>query len=193
VKILGLDPGMERLGFGAVKFDGEMELLKWGMIQTPRYGQKFNEYLNEGIINIADLFPKVVMQTDPDVIFAEIVPVGKLGSNSELVVASITVCKVIAHQYGIPWFDIAANSWHTELLGEGVKSTKAKVRNAVFYHFPPMADKHKKLKEEQKNEGDKAEGFAPDITDAIGIAIVGTQRINDTDSAETTQQEELVC
>jgi Holliday junction resolvasome RuvABC endonuclease subunit len=183
---------MNRLGFGAVENGEEMILLSWGMIQTPRYGQTFNEYLNEGIANIADMFPKVVMQSDPDVIFAEIVPVGKLGSNSELVVASITVCKVIAHQYGIPWLDIAANSWHTELLGEGVKATKAKVRNAVFYHFPPMADKHKKLKQEQKDEGDKAEGFVPDITDAIGIAIVGTQRINDTDSSEKTQQEELI-
>lgn len=181
---------MERLGFGAIINDEELTLHKWGMIQTPRYGQKFNEYLNEGIINITDMFPRVLMESDPDIIFAEIVPVGKLGSNSELVVASISVCKVIAHQWGIEWRDIAANTWQSKLLGEGVKSTKVKVRNAVFYHFPQMADKHKKLKNEQKREGDKAEGFAPDITDAIGIAIVGKTLVDDnTDPRNEALQE----
>lgn len=175
--ILGLDPGMTRLGYGAVERKDSLILNKFGMIHTPRTDQKFNQFLNEGIEHITSEFPRVLMFTEPDIIYAELVPPGRLGSNSELVVAAITCCKVVAFQFGIPWIDIAESTWKSTFTGSK-DSTKAKTRNAVFAKFPDMEAQHKALKKEQKEEGEKAEGFPPDITDAIGVAIAGTM-IND--------------
>lgn len=181
--ILGIDPGMIRLGYGAVDTD-PLTLLKFGMIHTPRTDQTFNTFLNEGIEHITNEFPRVLMFTEPDIIFAETVPPGRLGSNSELVISAITVCKVIAFQFGIPWINIAESTWKKEFLGRK-DSTKAQTRNAVFAKFPEMELQHKELKKEQKQEGLKAEGFPPDITDAIGVAVAGT--IINNDNNETTQ------
>lgn len=162
----------------------ELNLFKFGLIYTPRTNQTYNEFLNEGIEHITTEFPRVLMLTTPDLIVSETVPVGKLGSNSELVVASITVCKVVAFQWGIEWQDMAANSWHKTVLGEGIKATKARVRNAVFAEFPLLAEQHKLLKKEQKEAGDKPEGFLPDVTDAIGIALAGIQIYGNKDLQE---------
>lgn len=173
VRILGIDPGMTRLGYSAIEKEEELNLYKFGMINTPRTSQTYNEFLNEGIEHISSEFPRVLMLSTPDIIVAETVPVGKLGSNSELVVASITVCKVLAYQWGIPWYDIAANTWQSKVVGSGIKVTKAKTRNAAFAYFPALVGQHKQLKKEQKEAGDKPEGFPPDVTDAIAVSIAG--------------------
>jgi Holliday junction resolvasome RuvABC endonuclease subunit len=178
---LGIDPGMIRLGYGSVEKKKALELNKFGMIHTPRSDQKFYPFLNEGIEHITNEFPRVLMLTQPDVIYAETVPTGKLGSNSELVIASITVCKTIAFQWGIPFVDLAANTWKSKLCDDKA-ATKAKTRNTVFAHFPQMAEQHKALKKEQKESGDKAEGFPPDVTDAVAIAIVGSMVYEDNEA-----------
>lgn len=181
--VLGLDPGMQRLGYGAVTVEESLDLLRFGMIQTPRTYQKHNEFLNEGIENITNEFPRVIMLTEPDVIVAETVPSGKLGSNSELVVASITVCKVIAFQFGIPWHDIAANTWKSKVVGDR-NATKARTRNTVFAYFPRMEEQHKELKKNQKAADEKAEGFPADVTDAVAMAIAGIMVYGDSSETE---------
>lgn len=179
--ILGIDPGMIRLGYAAINTD-PLALSKFGMIHTPRTDQTFNVFLNEGIEHITNEFPRVLMFTEPDSIYAETVPPGRLGSNSELVMSAITVCKVIAFQFGIPWTNVAESTWKSKVVGTK-DSSKAKTRNAVFARFPELEPQHKALKLEQKAEGEKVEGFPPDITDAIGVAIAGTMVY---DSNETT-------
>lgn len=164
---------MQKLGYGAISKDGDINLYKFGMIHTPRTDQAFNEFINEGIHHISTEFPRLLMFTEPDVIVSELVPPGKLGSNSELVVAAVTVCKVIAYQWGIEWRDIADSTWKATVVGRR-DATKAQTRNAVFSHFPAMVDQHKLLKKEQKADGLKPEGFPADITDAIAIGIAGT-------------------
>jgi Holliday junction resolvasome RuvABC endonuclease subunit len=174
VNILGIDPGMQKLGYSGVKnSDSQLTLGKYGMIFTPFVDQKWYDFLSEGIEQIAVAFPKILQLTEPEMIVAEKQPTGKLGSNSELVIASVAVCKTIAFQWGIDWHDVAANTWHSRFLGSGVKATKAKVRNRVFAQFPELAGQHKLLKAEQKADGQKVEGFPADVTDAIAIAIVG--------------------
>lgn len=180
--ILGIDPGMIHLGYGAIEQKESLTLTRFGMIHTPRTDQKFNEFLNEGIEHITSEFPRVLMFTEPDVIYAELVPPGRLGSNSELVASAITVCKVVAFQFGIPWHDIAESTWKSKFVGTK-DSSKAKTRNAVFAKFPEMELQHKALKAEQKAEGEKAEGFLPDITDAIGVALAAGIIINDSNEA----------
>src|SRR4029077_17777465 len=78
-----------------------------------------------------------------------------------------------AFQWGIEWRDISDSTWKARVVGRR-DATKAQTRNAVFSHFPALADQHKLLKKEQKADGLKAEGFPADITDAIAIGIAGT-------------------
>ena len=113
MKVLGIDPGHKRLGFALTESNAknEIALRESGVIYHENDNQlTFNAYLNEGIANLCEQFPQVLHRTKPDFIVAEIIPVGRLGSNTELNVAAITVCKVIAWQWGIDWFEIAANS-----------------------------------------------------------------------------------
>jgi Holliday junction resolvasome RuvABC endonuclease subunit len=164
---------MERLGYGVVSLNDDLELINFGMINTPRTDQEYNQFLNEGIIHIANEFPKLLMVTEPDIILAEYVPPGKLGTRNELTAVSVAVCRVIAHQWGIEWRGIADSTWKSKVVGKR-DATKAQTRNAVFSHFPTMADQHKLLKKQQKAEGLKPDGFPADVTDGIAIAIAGT-------------------
>lgn len=165
---------MQRLGVGAVKIEGNStKLLTYGMIAHPRDATTtFNEHLNAGVKQITADFPRLIDMVGPDVIYSEIVPVGRLGSNTELVVAAITACKVIAFQFGIEWKDIGANTIKKELTGDG-KATKAQVKRAVFALYPKIEDQHKKIKRDQKSANEKQEGLPQDVMDAVGIAHVG--------------------
>jgi Holliday junction resolvasome RuvABC endonuclease subunit len=189
MKVLGLDSGMTRLGFGLVKAeDDNLELLSFGVIEHPRLGAaKFNAHLNAGIEQITDTFPKVVHSARPDVIYGETVPAGKLGSNDSLVIAAITTCKVIAHQFGIEWRDIAANTVKKELVGDG-RATKAVVRNAILDLFPQVDLEHIKQKQEQKTRGEKASGLPQDVFDGIAIGVIGAKLYANNDSAKKEEE-----
>lgn len=176
MRVLGLDPGMQRLGFAGVTrsdADSIYELITYGLISNPRSADsKFNEHLTKSIHQIADDLPRVIDIIRPDIIVSEYVPVGRLGSNTELVVAAITTCKVVAYQFGIPWHDVGANTVKVKFTADA-KATKVRIRNEVFDRFPIVEERHIKIKKEQKQAGDKAEGLPFDVFDAIAIASVG--------------------
>lgn len=176
MRIVGIDPGMTRLGLGAIQVTGdELELITCGMIAHPRVvGSSFNQHLAEGIQQIADDLPRFLGIVEPDAIAMELVPVGRLGSNDALVIAAASSCRLIAHQFGIPIIDVAASTVKKELTGDGAAS-KAKVRNTILDAFDSLAEKHAAAKKEQKASGEKPEGLPQDIFDAIAISIVGAQ------------------
>lgn len=171
MRILGLDPGLERLGFGIIS-TSPFELTNMGVISHERdYSLPYNEDLNLGLDNIATQFPRLLMLYDPKEIAAEIVPVGKLGSRSETTVAAITVCKTLAFTYGIPWKDYGANTVKLSVTGDG-KATKAQVRNAILKLFPAWEPKHKEEKAKQKHDGMKRPpGIPQDAFDGAAIAL----------------------
>jgi len=177
MRVLGIDPGMTRLGIGVVEDSGnDIEFVTHGMISHPRDPQlKFNEHLNKGIHQIALDLPRLLDLVKPQFVCGETVPAGRLGMNSELVVAAITTCKIITFQFGIPWYDLAANTVKKTVTGDG-KATKAKVKNAVIDRYPIVGERHKQLKKEQKQMNEKATGLPQDVFDAIAIAITGTQK-----------------
>ncbi len=145
------------------------------MIAHPRDDAlTFNQHLNTGIQQIVTDFPKLIDAIQPTVICAEIVPSGRLGSNSELVVAAITSCKVIAFQFGIEWIDYGANTIKKQVTGDG-KATKTLVRNTILDLFPAVKSRHALLKKEQKVAGEKAEGLPQDVFDGIAIALCGVK------------------
>lgn len=191
MKIAGIDPGMARLGLGAVQVTGdEIELLTAGMIVHSRsLGSTFNQHLAEGIHQITDDLPRFIGMIEPDAIAMELVPVGRLGSNDALVIAAAVTCRVVAHQFGIPIIDVAASTVKKELTGDGA-ATKAKVRNVILDSFDNLAEKHAATKREQKASGEKPEGLAQDVFDSIAIAIVGAKIYADQKMQKLQAEEE---
>lgn len=176
MRVLGIDPGMTRLGYGGVNATGNTtELLQFGIIANPRdLAMTFNDHLDASIEQITLDFPKVIDLIKPTVIVSEMVPVGKLGSNDALVIAAIVVCKTVAAQFGIDWINIAASTAKKNLTGDG-RATKTKVRNAVIDIFPKLAEAQAEEKKLQKQHSEKVTGLPQDIFDAIGVAYVGVE------------------
>lgn len=172
MNLLGLDPGLEHLGFGVVN-TSPFGLPNMGVIAHKKDPLlSYNEDLNLAIANIAEQFQRLLMLYDPKQIAAEIVPVGKLGSRSETTVASITVCKTLAFTYGIPWNEYGANTVKLSVTSDG-KASKAQVRNAVLALFPEWQAVHKKEKQRQKTEEGmkRPPGIPQDAFDGAAIAV----------------------
>lgn len=182
ISILGVDPGMQRFGWSHVTLeDGVISLGLCGLIESPRdTAIAYNDYLDEGIAQIAEQFPVVLSLVQPHVIYAEYVPPGRLGSRSELVVAAVSAAKTIAFQWGIEWRGIAASSWKKIAIDDST-ATKARIRNQMLDSFPSLADRHQQQKEEQKAKGEKVIGIPQDVFDSLGIGIAGCKLYDHTD------------
>lgn len=181
IKVLGIDPGMIRLGFALVeKHEEDINIGPYALIAHPRdEKENYNPWINRGINQIVNEFPVLLSLTQPDIIVAETIPVGKLGSNSESAVAAITSCKVIAFQWGLPWRDIAARTVKKHFVGDG-DATKARVRNKALAMYPSLQEKHNALKEQSREAGEKPlKGLEQDIFDAVAIASVGATMLHD--------------
>jgi Holliday junction resolvasome RuvABC endonuclease subunit len=174
--VMGIDGGMVRLGLAAVRpIDNGEELITHGLIYHPRGSEPFNEYLETGIIQIVDSFPRFIDLVRPDLIVSEYIPAGKLGSSDSQVIAAVTTCRVIAYQFGIDWKNIGANTVKKELTGD-YRASKTLVRNTVLDLFPTVAQRHQEMKLEQKAAGDKKRpGLPQDVFDALAVAVVGTR------------------
>lgn len=187
MRLMGIDPGMTRLGYATVNVGASIELISYGVISHPiDPALKFNAHLNAGIARLADSLPKLVYDSNVSTVTAETVPPGKLGSNDALVIAAITTCKVICHQFGINWLDIAASTIKKEMTGDG-RATKARMKNQVLAMFPEVDEAHKKLKKEQRAEGIKASGFPFDVFDAISVAVVGANKLGNQEVQEVQE------
>ena len=177
-KVLGIDPGMKRLGLAVIEVnsDGKLILLTYGLINNPRQAETYGEYLNNSISEVLVDFSRFLGLTTPDIIVSERVPPGRLQASSELVFSAITVCKVLAYQWNVPWHDLAANTIKKTITGDD-KASKAKIKNAVSARYPRLIEHHKELREEQKKAGDKVVGLYPDVYDAVATALCGANKI----------------
>ena len=176
MRVLGIDPGLIRLGLGALDHtDDQTTLITYGLIANPRGQESYNDFIDSGIHQIVNDFPRLLDLVQPHIIVAEMVPPGRLGSNSDSVMAAITTCKVIAYQFGIPWSRIAASTVKKQITGDA-KASKAKIKNAVMDEFGTIKARHAELKREQKLEGVKASGLPADVFDAIAIAWTHIQQ-----------------
>jgi len=182
MRVLGFDPGMERLGFGIVDTD-PFDLTYMGVIANPPDHTKgWNENVDAGIKNITEQFPRIMMLYDPQVIVSELLPPGKLGSRSETTRAAISTCKAMAYLYGIPWINYGANTIKETIAGDGTAS-KARVRNAILELFPQWKIKHQDEKNKQKKEGLKRPpGIPQDAFDGAAAAVTHIWKTNGKDS-----------
>jgi len=180
MKVLALDPGFAKMGYAEAYIDenNSITLGLAGTIENVREDETFNEYLNVGIKNIVDRFSYLLSLTSPDIIVAELVPVGRLGSRSELVVAGITACKVVAYQAELPWTDVAANSYKKTITGNG-NATKGEIKRKMYEIFPHLKELDKQERATQKEAGDKVTGFPADLYDAVALGVWGLENATD--------------
>jgi Holliday junction resolvasome RuvABC endonuclease subunit len=176
--ILGIDPGMIRLGLGVIENkEGQNGLVTYGVIYNPQDADtSWNDWINSGVYRIVTDFPRFLDVVRPNVIVSELVPPGRLGSNSDSVMAAITTCKVIAYQFGIPWNGIAASTVKKSITGNH-KATKAQIRNQIMAEYEVMKSRHATLKKEQKASGEKMEGLPQDAFDGVAIALAFSREI----------------
>lgn len=179
MRILGIDPGLRRMGLAVINIDDdthELGLVYFGYISHERVEQEYNRHLNNALHSLTDTLPKLFHEFAPNKIAAEIVPVGRLKTNTELVVAAITVCKVIGFQWGIPWLDYGANTVKKMVTGNGLAS-KAEVKGAVITLFPELQKAHQEEQLKQKDEGLKrATGLPWDVYDACAVAVTASRK-----------------
>lgn len=177
MRVLGIDPGSKRLGFGLVDTSGEEpELVTSGVFgldqETDENYQSFRiRLIRYWISNFYNL-------PECDLIVTEIVPSqsasGFVGGavQSDLVKVAITVIHTMALLNDVEFREVSASTVKKSMYGSAtkpaVRGTKKKtkvskvdIRNAVQEYFPELR--------ERKWEVD----LMPDETDAIAIALTG--------------------
>ncbi len=65
MKILGIDPGSTRIGYGLIKSDSDLKVLDFGLIEIKASS------ISEKLLLLADKFAKLLEKTKPDLVSVE--------------------------------------------------------------------------------------------------------------------------
>lgn len=144
-RVLGIDPGAERLGWAVIdQYDSGPKEVEIGISGLKRHvnGSKepyqeyrlrlFRYWLEEG--------PRILDEFSPDEMVNEIVPVVGGGNfvaatQSQLATAALTVLQIKAIEGGIPVYQVGASTVKKAIGGKG-KATKVGVRSGVYKLLP---------------------------------------------------------
>jgi crossover junction endodeoxyribonuclease RuvC len=148
VIILGIDPGLERVGFGVVVRDGSrLTPVKYGLIQTPRI------LLPDRLRMVHEQVSELIDELHPDTIATErqLFTVNK--TNAMDVAKSLGVVLLATSLKGLPWKEYSPPEIKQSVVGNG---------NADKKQVQFMVTKLLGLKERPKPD---------DVCDALAIAI----------------------
>ena len=146
--ILGIDPGLERVGFGVVVRDGSrLTPVKYGLIQTPRI------LLPDRLRMVHEQVSELIDELHPDTIATErqLFTVNK--TNAMDVAKSLGVVLLATSLKGLPWKEYSPPEIKQSVVGNG---------NADKKQVQFMVTKLLGLKEPPKPD---------DVCDALAIAI----------------------
>ena len=146
--ILGIDPGLERIGYGVVKREGSrLTVLTYGLIETPRIGVPDRvRLLHERIVTLID-------EHQPDAMATERLLFTVNKTNAMDVAKALGVILLAGSQKGIPW---------TEYSPPEVKQSVVGVGNADKKQVQFMVTKLLSLPKPPKPD---------DVADALAIAV----------------------
>jgi len=146
--ILGIDPGLERIGYGIVKREGSrLNVLAYGLIETPRIGVPDRvRLLHERIVTLID-------EHQPDAMATERLLFTVNKTNAMDVAKALGVILLAGSQKGIPW---------TEYSPPEVKQSVVGVGNADKKQVQFMVTKLLSLPKPPKPD---------DVADALAIAV----------------------
>lgn len=128
-RILGIDPGLATLGFGAVLCDtvnhvSTMSVLDFGIIQTPA-----NHEIGERLCIIYDDLNSLLNYVQPDLVAIEKLFFYKMGNTIAVAQARGVVMLVLA-QFHLPFVEFTPAQVKQALTGQG-NATKQDVQQAV--------------------------------------------------------------
>lgn len=148
MRILGIDPGLERIGFGLVKRIGSrLEAIEYGLIQTPRIG------LPDRLRLIHEEATALIERAQPDAIATERLLFTVNKTTAMDVAKALGVVLLTTAQAGLPWTEYSPPEVKQSVVGNG---------NADKKQVQFMVCKLLSLRDAPKPD---------DVTDALAIAI----------------------
>jgi crossover junction endodeoxyribonuclease RuvC len=155
--ILGIDPGLATVGFGAIKKDKTgIHLVDFGVIKTPAKSD-----LGERLHTIRTDFESILDSLKPDAIGFEELFFAKNVTNAIKVAHARGVLLEAAHARGIPAYHFTPMQVKNNIAGTG---------SAEKWQMQEMVKRHLKLKAIPKPD---------DAADALAIALC-TERVANT-------------
>ena len=155
--ILGIDPGLERIGFGLIKRDGSrMTPITYGLIQTPRIELPLR------LVELKRQFTELLDVHHPDAIVTERLLFTVNKTTAMDVAKALGVILVTAGERGIAWTEYSPPEIKQSVVGNG---------NAEKKQVQFMVTKLLSLKETPKPD-DVADGLAIAITHALRSRVV---------------------
>jgi crossover junction endodeoxyribonuclease RuvC len=146
--ILGIDPGLERVGFGLIQREGSrLTALEYGLIQTPKIG------LNDRLRLVHEQLSALIERTRPDSFATEKLLFSVNKRTAMDVAKSLGVILLAGSQHGLPWAEYTPPEVKLAVVGNGAADKKQ-----VQY----MITKLLSLRETPKPD---------DVADALAVAI----------------------
>lgn len=151
--ILGIDPGLERIGFGVIQRDGSrLSSIEYGLIQTPRIA--LPDRLKVAHDGIADLLAR----TSPDAVATERLLFTVNKTTAMDVAKALGAVLLAVGEAGIQWCEYSPPEVKQSVVGNGnadKKQVTFMVRRLLGLHEDPKPD---------------------DVADALAIAITHAMR-----------------
>ena len=157
--VLGIDPGLERIGYGAIRREGShYQVIDYGLIETPRIA--LPDRLRLAHEQVASLLKRV----QPDALATERLVFAVNKKTAMDVSKALGVVLLASSQQGLPWSEYTATQVKLSAVGMG---------NARKEQVQYMIKQILGLKEIPKPD---------DVADALAIALchLSQSRVSDT-------------
>ena len=131
MKILGIDPGIGRCGFGLIetKSRADAKALDYGVITTTENGE-----LPSRLLELYDSLHEVLESTKPDVLSVEKLFFSKNITTGIMVAEARGIVLLVAEQFKLPVFEYTPNEIKKTLTGYG-SAGKPQMEEMVRLHL----------------------------------------------------------
>ena len=148
MKILGIDPGLGRCGFGLIEIGQKTRALDFGVVTTT-----VDAPLPARLLELYDSLNEVFDETKPEMVAVEKLFFAKNITTGIAVAEARGIVLLVAEQKGLPVYEYTPNEIKKSLTGYGA-ATKTQIEEMVRVH----------LELEKKPKPD-------DAADALAVAI----------------------
>ncbi len=146
--ILGIDPGLERIGFGVVRRDGSrLTVLEYGLIETPRTN------VPDRVRLLHERITEIIETHNPDQMATERLLFTVNKTTAMDVAKALGVILLASSQKGLPWCEYSPPEVKQSVVGQGnadKKQVQFMVTKLLNLPAPPKPD---------------------DVADALAIAV----------------------
>jgi crossover junction endodeoxyribonuclease RuvC len=114
MKILGIDPGLERVGYGLIEKQGSrLTAIGYGLVQTPKIG------LPERLRMIHEQVGTLLDQERPDLVATERLLFAVNKRTAMDVAKALGVMLLVTAQRGVPWIELTPPEVKLGVVGNG--------------------------------------------------------------------------